>query len=149
MRLQGRTAFVTGASRNIGRAIALAFAAEGADLVLNTRANREELEAVGEECRARGVRAVCVLGDVGDPDAVTRMVDEDRYCIDVIKQIRAVQSAVDKATALLLERHLHHCVTDAIRSDNPRQRERAVAELLEVFETRGPHARLNGGGRGS
>jgi DNA-binding FrmR family transcriptional regulator len=81
--------------------------------------------------------------------AVTRMVDEDRYCIDVIKQIRAVQSAVDKATALLLERHLHHCVTDAIRSDNPRQRERAVAELLEVFETRGPHARLNGGGRGS
>ena len=43
MRLQGRTAFVTGASRNIGRAIALAFAAEGADLVLNTRANRDEL----------------------------------------------------------------------------------------------------------
>jgi len=75
MRLQGRTAFVTGASRNIGRAIALAFAAEGADLVLNTRANREELEAVGEECRARGVRTVCVLGDVGDPDAVTRMVE--------------------------------------------------------------------------
>src|SRR5258708_16298639 len=74
MRLQGRPAFVTGASRNIGRAIALAFAAEGADLVLNTRANRDELEAVGEECRARGVRAVCVLGDVGEPEAVTRMV---------------------------------------------------------------------------
>ena len=75
MRLQGRTAFVTGASRNIGRAIALAFAAEGADLVLNTRANRDELEAVGEECRVRGVRAVCVLGDVGEPEAVTRMVE--------------------------------------------------------------------------
>ena len=70
MRLQGRTAFVTGASRNIGRAIALAFAAEGADLVLNTRANRDELEAVAEECRKRGVRAACVLGDIGDPDAV-------------------------------------------------------------------------------
>ena len=54
MRLQGRTAFVTGASRNIGRAIALAFAAEGADLVLNTRANRDELEEVAEECRKRG-----------------------------------------------------------------------------------------------
>src|SRR5438552_17741456 len=73
--LQGKTAFVTGASRNIGRAIALAFAAEGADLVLNTRANRDELEAVGEECRVRGVRAVCVLGDVGEPEAVTRMVE--------------------------------------------------------------------------
>jgi 3-oxoacyl-[acyl-carrier protein] reductase len=74
MRLQGRTAFVTGASRNIGRAIALAFAAEGADLVLNTRTNRDELEAVAEECRKRGVRAAAVLGDIGDPEAVEAMV---------------------------------------------------------------------------
>ena len=56
MRLEGKTAFITGASRNIGRAIALAFAAEGADLVLNTRVNREELEAVAAECRKAGVR---------------------------------------------------------------------------------------------
>lgn len=74
MKLAGRTAFVTGASRNIGRAIALAFAAEGADLVLNTRANREELEAVADECRKHGVRVVSVLGDIGDPDAVENMV---------------------------------------------------------------------------
>lgn len=74
--------------------------------------------------------------------AVVRMVDEDRYCVDVIKQIRAVQSAVDKATALLLERHLNHCVTGAIRSDNPRQRERAIAELLEVFENRRQYASI-------
>lgn len=81
--------------------------------------------------------------------AVVRMVDEDRYCVDVIKQIRAVQSAVDKATALLLERHLNHCVTDAIRSDSPRQRERAIAELLDVFEQRGQHGRPNGSGGAS
>jgi NAD(P)-dependent dehydrogenase (short-subunit alcohol dehydrogenase family) len=74
MRLAGRTAFITGASRNIGRAIALAFAAEGADLVLNTRANGEELEAVAAECRKAGVRALPVLGDVGDPAAVAAMV---------------------------------------------------------------------------
>jgi len=49
MRLSGKTAFITGASRNIGRAIALAFAAEGADLVLNTRVNRDELESVAAE----------------------------------------------------------------------------------------------------
>jgi NAD(P)-dependent dehydrogenase (short-subunit alcohol dehydrogenase family) len=72
--LKGKTALVTGASRNIGRAIALAFAAEGADLVLNTRVNRDELEAVAAECRKAGVRAVTALGDVADPAAVDAMV---------------------------------------------------------------------------
>ena len=74
MRLAGKRAFITGASRNIGRAIALAFAAEGADLVLNTRANREELEGVAAECGKAGVRAVPVLGDIADADAVDAMV---------------------------------------------------------------------------
>jgi NAD(P)-dependent dehydrogenase (short-subunit alcohol dehydrogenase family) len=74
VRLAGKTALVTGASRNIGRAVALAFAAEGADLVLNTRVNREELEAVAAECRKSGVRAVPVLADVADPAAVEAMV---------------------------------------------------------------------------
>ena len=72
--LKGKTALLTGASRNIGRAIALAYAAEGADLVLNTRANRDELEAVAAECRKAGVRVVTVLADVGDAAAVEAMV---------------------------------------------------------------------------
>src|SRR3984893_2765842 len=76
MKLAGRTAFVTGASRNIGRAIALAFAAEGADLVLNTRVNRDELEAVAAECRKAGVRAVAVPGDMAGPAAVEAMVKQ-------------------------------------------------------------------------
>ena len=74
LRLRGRTALVTGASRNIGRAIALAFAAEGADLVLNTRANAEELEAVAAECRKAAVRVVTVLADVADATACEAMV---------------------------------------------------------------------------
>jgi NAD(P)-dependent dehydrogenase (short-subunit alcohol dehydrogenase family) len=74
MKLAGRTALITGASRNIGRAIALAYAAEGADLVLNTRANREELEAVAAECRKAGVRVVTALADVADAAAVDAMV---------------------------------------------------------------------------
>ena len=74
MRLAGRTALVTGASRNIGRAIALAFAAEGADLVLNTRVNQEELEAVAAECRKAGVRTLPVLADIADAAAVDAMV---------------------------------------------------------------------------
>ena len=74
MRLSGRTALITGASRNIGRAVALAFAAEVADLLLNTRANREELEAVAADCRKAGVRVATALADVADAAAVEAMV---------------------------------------------------------------------------
>jgi NAD(P)-dependent dehydrogenase (short-subunit alcohol dehydrogenase family) len=74
MKLEGRTALITGASRNIGRAIALAFAAEGANLVLNTRVNGDELEAVAAECRKAGVRALPVLGDIAEAGAVETMV---------------------------------------------------------------------------
>ena len=78
MRLSGRTALITGASRNIGRAIALAFAAEGADVVVNTRVNREELEAVAAECRKAGVRALPVLADIADAAAVEAAVAQAR-----------------------------------------------------------------------
>src|SRR5947208_8752969 len=74
MRLRGKTELITGASRNIGRAFARAFAAEGADLVLNRRANRNELEAVAAECRKAGARAVPVVADVADATAVDSMV---------------------------------------------------------------------------
>jgi 3-oxoacyl-[acyl-carrier protein] reductase len=84
MRLQGKTAFVTGASRNIGRAIALAFASEGADLVLNTRSNRDELEAVAGECRKSGVRVVSVLGDIAEADAVESMVGQGLAALGAI-----------------------------------------------------------------
>jgi 3-oxoacyl-[acyl-carrier protein] reductase len=75
MRLSGRTALITGASRNIGRAVALAYAAEGADLLLNTRTNREELEAVATDCRKAGVRVATALADVSDTGAVAAMVE--------------------------------------------------------------------------
>jgi 3-oxoacyl-[acyl-carrier protein] reductase len=85
--LKGKTALITGASRNIGRAIALAFAAEGADLVLNTRVNGEELEGVAAECRRAGVRVVPALGDIGDAAAVETMVRQalaELAAIDVL-----------------------------------------------------------------
>ena len=72
--LEGKTALITGASRNIGRAIALAFAGEGADLVLNTRVNGDELQAVADECRKAGARVVPALADIGDAAAVESMV---------------------------------------------------------------------------
>ena len=68
--LDGKTALVTGAGRNIGRAILLELAARGANVIVNARANRAEAEAVAEEARAHGVAALVALGDVGDAGAV-------------------------------------------------------------------------------
>ncbi len=76
--LAGRVALVTGGGRNIGRAIALAFAAQGADVVVNARSSRDEVEQVAGEARSRGVRALGMLADVCDPAAVGAMVGAAR-----------------------------------------------------------------------
>ena len=73
-RLEGKVALVTGSGRNIGRATALKLAAEGADVVVNARSNREEVESVAEEARALGVRALPVLADVANKEQVDSMV---------------------------------------------------------------------------
>ncbi len=70
----------------------------------------------------------------GHVRGVCRMVDEDAYCIDVIKQTIAVQRAMDKVNALILSDHLNTCVTTAIRADDQRERERVLAELVDVFQ---------------
>ena len=76
MRLENKTALITGASRNIGREVALTFAREGADLLLNTRSSQQELEEVAAQCRELGVKTHTVIGDVADSARVTAMVDE-------------------------------------------------------------------------
>ena len=73
--LEGRVALVTGAGRNIGRAIALDLAEAGAAVVVNTRASRDAAEAVVREIEARGGRALLALADVTDPAAVRAMID--------------------------------------------------------------------------
>ena len=72
--LAGRVAVVTGAGRNIGRAIALALAAEGAAVIVNARSNREEALAVVSDIEAKGGRALAVLADVADAQAVEAMM---------------------------------------------------------------------------
>lgn len=70
----------------------------------------------------------------GHVRGVQRMVEEDTYCIDIIKQTQAVQRAIDKVNALILENHLHDCVTMAIRGEDRGERERVLGELMDVFE---------------
>jgi len=73
-RLENRVAFITGAGRNIGSAIALQFAEEGADVVINVRADRQQADDLVRRITALNRKAVVVVGDVTDPEAVDRMV---------------------------------------------------------------------------
>jgi len=71
----------------------------------------------------------------GHVRGIERMVEKDEYCVDVINQTIAVQRALDKVNSLMLRNHLETCMTAAIRGEEPRERERVIGELLEVFET--------------
>jgi DNA-binding FrmR family transcriptional regulator len=70
----------------------------------------------------------------GHVQGIERMVENDVYCIDVIKQVLAVQSALTKVSNLVLESHLQTCVTTAIRGQNPGEQERVIGEIVNVFD---------------
>ncbi len=65
---------------------------------------------------------------------IQRMVEEDAYCIDVIRQIQAVQSALNKISSKILENHLNSCLIGAVRGEDPQERERVLKEIAEVFD---------------
>jgi Uncharacterized protein conserved in bacteria len=69
----------------------------------------------------------------GQIQGIQRMIEEDKYCVDILLQLTAVQGAVEQVQKLLLGRHIASCVTDAIRSGNGRDRQKKMDELLEVF----------------
>ena len=69
----------------------------------------------------------------GHVRGIERMVGEDAYCIDVIRQIQAVQAALDKVSSRILENHLNSCLITAVRGDDPEDRERVLKEISEVF----------------
>jgi DNA-binding FrmR family transcriptional regulator len=66
----------------------------------------------------------------GQVRGIGRMIDEDRYCIDILTQVSAAQSALDALALQLLEHHLHGCVQHAVKSG---EGDHAIAEALEVI----------------
>ena len=72
----------------------------------------------------------------GQVRGVTRMVEEDRYCIDVLTQIRAVRAAIDKVEQEILHDHLQHCVAHAFHGGSARDRQVKIEELIEVLDKR-------------
>lgn len=70
----------------------------------------------------------------GHVRGIQRMVAEDKYCIDVIRQINAVQAALNKVSSKILEEHLHSCLIVAVRGEDPGERERVLKEIIDLYD---------------
>lgn len=73
----------------------------------------------------------------GHVRGIERMVEEGAYCVDVVNQILAVQRALKKVSAAVLDHHLHACVTEAVRGEDDAAKDRVLRELMDVFEATG------------
>jgi DNA-binding FrmR family transcriptional regulator len=70
----------------------------------------------------------------GHVRGIQKMLDDGAYCIDIIRQIQATQSALNKVSQLVLEEHMHNCVITAVRGEDAEERERVLTEIAEVYE---------------
>jgi len=70
----------------------------------------------------------------GHLDGIKKMIESDKYCIDIIKQNEAVIAALKKLNQIILENHLDTCVTEAIKGNNGKERKKKIGELLEIFK---------------
>jgi DNA-binding FrmR family transcriptional regulator len=66
---------------------------------------------------------------------IEKMLDNGDYCIDIIRQIQAVQAALNKVSTTILDGHLNSCLVTAIRGEDVNERERVLKEIAEIYET--------------
>ena len=72
----------------------------------------------------------------GHVAGIRRMIEQEAYCIDILRQLQAVQSAINKTGKIILDEHLHTCVITAIQGEDPAERERVLQEIVDVFEAK-------------
>jgi len=65
---------------------------------------------------------------------IERMVEDGAYCIDIIRQVQAVQAALNKISTTILEGYLNSCLITVVRGDDPDERERVLKEIAGIFE---------------
>ena len=70
----------------------------------------------------------------GQVRGIHRMIEEDRYCIDILTQLRSVQRALVRVSDSILERHLRHCVVEAVASQSDSVRDERIREVMDVLE---------------
>jgi DNA-binding FrmR family transcriptional regulator len=85
----------------------------------------EHARHVGQLTRLRKIE--------GQVRGIVRMVDDERYCVDILIQLRAARAALRRVEDSVLRDHVEHCVAQAIRSGDPAEQRRKVDELLDVL----------------
>lgn len=70
----------------------------------------------------------------GHLEGIKKMIKDDKYCIEIIKQNEAVMAAIKKVNQMILENHLNACVTEAIKGKNEKEREKKIKELLTIYK---------------
>jgi DNA-binding FrmR family transcriptional regulator len=73
----------------------------------------------------------------GQVRGIARMVEEDRYCIDILTQMQAIKAALKRVEEEILKEHAAHCVAHAIQSGNAKDQTKKFAELVELFSRYG------------
>lgn len=74
----------------------------------------------------------------GQVAGLQKMVEEERYCADILTQLRAVQAALRRVEQQVLQGHIEHCVADAVESGNHRERTAKLGELFEILKRFSP-----------
>jgi DNA-binding FrmR family transcriptional regulator len=70
----------------------------------------------------------------GHVRGIEKMIEQGEYCIDIIHQIHAVQAALNKVSVQIMDGHLHSCLITAVRGEDPKERERVLREITDVFD---------------
>jgi NAD(P)-dependent dehydrogenase (short-subunit alcohol dehydrogenase family) len=159
--LQGKTLLVTGSGRNIGKAIVLEFAAQGANVIINARSNEDEARQVAQEAEALGAKTLIVMGDAGLKQTVEEMrvrADEVFGGVDIYvsNAARRLHKDFFETTDEDWERHLNQQLTASwylSKAFVPQMRERGWGRVLHMNgpdgwnggPTRLPHSTAKGG----
>ncbi len=72
----------------------------------------------------------------GQIEGIEKMIEDGRYCIDVVNQIRSVTAAIKSVESVIVERHIRHCVKDAIDAKDSRGTDEKINELMNLFQKR-------------
>lgn len=70
----------------------------------------------------------------GHLEGIKKMIKDEKYCIDIIKQNKAIVAALKKVNQMILENHLNTCVTEAIKGRSEKERKKKIKELLAIYK---------------